>query len=315
MMSGSTSIADDLTKKALQKSYGETHANGSKQKVFMPIESLAGIGTDAPEVVHADMEDNIATQLEATKAAYDSGNIDWYYRVGDRVKGQVKVDRVFRGVTKTELPTQGLVEKGNIDLFNRPQVKNKDGVSTVFSMSIGTDKGEVLIPRVSDSGKILSEEDAIKLYRDTGKNLGIFKSIKDATTYAEALHSQQDEFYSSQVVQPLSVSIAASNNLQRTQNQAAPYAGYYDISLIDSNGFPAPIATVSTGPIHQFAYRPDLARIKAMYAYKHNKGMSAQELERSAIKDFFKSHAEGLRKKEQYRQDEQVTMNQLMGGV
>lgn len=86
----------------------------------------------------------------------------------------------------------GLVEKGNIDTSNLPKVYNPEtgGYSTVWSMSIGTDKGEVLIPRVVD-GNILTEEDAVKHYKETGQHLGIFKTAQDANKYAEQLHQEQ----------------------------------------------------------------------------------------------------------------------------
>jgi hypothetical protein len=62
-------------------------------------------------------------------------------------------------------------------------------------MSIGTDAGEVLIPTVSDDGRLLSDDEAIALYRKTGRHLGIFDTPKHATAYAEQLHNDQAQQY------------------------------------------------------------------------------------------------------------------------
>lgn len=91
---------------------------------------------------------------------------------------------------------RGMLYPGNIDLDHRPVVMNPDGTySTIRSMSIGTDNGEVLIPTVSDDGKVLDEESAIRLYEATGKHLGIFQDPDSATEFAKNLHNSQDKMY------------------------------------------------------------------------------------------------------------------------
>ena len=88
----------------------------------------------------------------------------------------------------------GVLERGNIELTNRPIVRNPDGTSsTVRSMSINENGREILIPTVSEDGKILSDDDAIKVYRTTGRHLGIFKSPALATIYAQHLHDSYEK--------------------------------------------------------------------------------------------------------------------------
>lgn len=89
-------------------------------------------------------------------------------------------------------PHQGMLEAGNIDLTNRPHVRNPDGsISTVRSIGIEDNGVNVVIPTVSPDGKVLSNADAIALYRKTGQHLGKFKTQAQADAFAEALHQSE----------------------------------------------------------------------------------------------------------------------------
>ena len=100
------------------------------------------------------------------------------------------------------------LERGNIDLADRPQVKNPDGsISTVRSASSEIGGKEVLYPTVAspDEGtfgtskspnpQIIRSRDAAKIVQKTGKHLGKFRTTQQADQYANTLHKMQEKMY------------------------------------------------------------------------------------------------------------------------
>lgn len=102
---------------------------------------------------------------------------------------------------------KGLVEAGNLPIWDRPAVQNMDGTySSEYSTSFQDKNGhEVLVPTIVD-GKFLTPDgkkppegsDAEKQmfqkawqhYEQTGQNLGKFASPEDADRYANRLHNR-----------------------------------------------------------------------------------------------------------------------------
>ncbi|MGH6746390.1 M23 family metallopeptidase [Novosphingobium sp.] len=137
---------------------------------------------------------------------------------------------------------------GNLAEDIRYRVKNDDGsVSTVRTMSIGTDQGEVLIPTVV-GGKVVSDEAAIAHYRKTGENFGTFKTPEEATAYAEALHQRhaaQLQAEASKVPSGLMEPFAGFTTVKRTGKMGDARTGG---SSHNGEDFPVPVGTAIVAP-------------------------------------------------------------------
>jgi len=116
---------------------------------------------------------------------------------------EVVLEEMLKGKTPL-LAKGGLVEKydeggggapGNIDLHNRPVVHNPDGsISTVRSITVGFGDKTYVLPTVV-GGKVVSNQEAIDHFRQTGEHLGAFDRQEDADAYAQRLHEEQAKEY------------------------------------------------------------------------------------------------------------------------
>ena len=167
--------------------------------------ALDAEGKPVPALTPDQQEDPMAVWQQGKAPTYDQLNSQQQATIREMARQQgIPEDLYIKGLYQTLIETDfgknpngatGVVEPGNIDLNNRQPVDNGDGsYSTVRSMSFEEDGVEVLIPTVVD-GKVVSDEEAIKHYHDTGEHLGKFKTVDAANAYAEQLHQEQEAQY------------------------------------------------------------------------------------------------------------------------
>lgn len=84
---------------------------------------------------------------------------------------------------------------GNIDLENRPVVHNEDGsISTERSIVIEEDGEYVIIPTVVN-GEIVSDDEAVQHYHETGEHHGKYKTVTEAVRKSEEISREQAKRY------------------------------------------------------------------------------------------------------------------------
>jgi hypothetical protein len=95
------------------------------------------------------------------------------------------------------------LERGNVDIYDRPTVKRPGGYSTTLSSSYEIGGKEVLLPHVADlkegtygtskskNPSIISGKQSRDIYAKTGQNLGKFRTPQQADQYAKVMHNMQ----------------------------------------------------------------------------------------------------------------------------
>ncbi len=174
---------------------------------------------------------NVAKNNETPMGKYyPSHAIEGPQTLEQAMKSQKAITESPLGVYGTKKSNFGV---GNIDLNNRPTVHNSDGsISTVRSISFGDDSGkEILVPTVSDDGRIMSNQEAIQNYYKTGKFLGKFNTPEESSAYAQTLHEQQDKQYS----QPQNSNVYNRGDQLMSQQSYSKSLPWYD-RVVDTVG-------------------------------------------------------------------------------
>lgn len=189
---GAQGITQLMAKTAQDPGYGVKPVKDSSEKEYLRF------GRDYLKAMLKEFGGDYEKALAAynagvgnVKKAVSRGGVSWKEHLPKREETLPYINKILSPTVKAVTP----ITPGNIDLNNRPKVKNSDGsISTVRSIGVNIDGKEVLIPTVVGN-RVVSEKEAIEHYKQTGEHLGMFKSARDSTAYAKELHKKQEDIY------------------------------------------------------------------------------------------------------------------------
>ena len=182
---------------------GET----AKDWAFMLFGGIAGKGANG-----AMKATNKAAKAASKFAAHPVANLGLNIAKGTILNAgteyleegaQGAVSRATREKSQAMIDNEiGQYGKGNIDLYDRPIYKNKDGsISTVDSVTFTIDGKYVVLPTIvrDENGKakrLETDEEILAHYENTGEYLGEFDTLEESNIYANRLHNSQAYMYS-----------------------------------------------------------------------------------------------------------------------
>jgi hypothetical protein len=195
LLSGSATMEQEEPSQLEQGEQYKTHQIQQRAKGG-PVNSGQPylVGEMGPEIIIPKNDGNVLTNEQSKNALYDPMNNDPEYRK------QHEQRRVPPG--NLDALTQGIggsFGKGNIYLNDRMVYMHPGGenYSSLESITLGGRNGEkaILIPKVDENGNMLSNEEAINKWRNTGQHLGEFDTEEEANKYAIDLEKRQSSYY------------------------------------------------------------------------------------------------------------------------
>lgn len=227
---GNEEVSKDMLQKGIAKTYGYTEVNGQKEFTFHPIENDIGLPSGATPLIHADIAEQVKSQIEFDKKNFDAGLTESFYQLQSRPS----YDEYAKAKTenhgyKGSRATSKFHISGRANINVTSNAKEKQASSEEINYKKNLD----IIERF--------EKDPVKIdkiYRDGHK-----ESYQVATTSSP-------------------YSMLPSGDM--------PMRGAYDIQLIDKDKVPVPFALTLPAQQSHPTYRPNAQWLRDNYFAVNN---------------------------------------------
>jgi hypothetical protein len=248
---GDVETAKDMTQKAVDNVYGDTWVNGRHEKAYLSVEKIANPGN--PEGTTYFVQKDIANQLQKSfkmfKDAYDAGNSDFYYRLKNPAKYDMKSLKTPNEQKKVNESELRFIETRLGEISKQPYFEGMKLDPEVSALQ--RRRSEIILQnRKIEKGfdTISTEHGPIeieKVWRGQGKKEGI--------------------------IQTLNAAIIPETNTTLSFDNAQPILGNYFIKLITKNGGIENLDSIQGYKMAPVYYSPNVAQIRQDYAAFHNR--------------------------------------------